>query len=308
MIYFFLWWILLVGWIQAGSFVISYAASPPAVQVQQDIVAAAQNVAQFLVLSHDINVEVSFAVLPGTILAESAPAAFCAHWNATLAPYMLVPAALYVQGTGAVNCPSAVGNIHINIAINSIYLNQFNYCPQCRPDNGAFDFVTVVMHELIHGLGMATGIDGSGVNGNAPYCAVFDCFVFGNTTFGWPSSFESPIPSTLTLPAILTSQVLYFNGTAPHSYFALYAPSVFVGGESIVHTAFPNLMYYKLSRGITWHTLNFNIVGMLQTFGYSTTNCDDADVRCGNCLLHYPCFVAHDSAAAAMDWFLTAFF
>jgi hypothetical protein len=302
------WMMMLAAYLQAASFTFSYPSTVPSVQIQQDIVAAGQNVAQFLLLTHDINVAVSFDILPGSILAESAPAAYCAHWNATYAPYMLVPAALYVQGTGAANCPSASGVIHINMMLNTVYLSQYNYCPECRPDSGLYDFITVVMHELVHGLGMTTSIDALGVNANAPFCSVFDCFIFRNSDFGWPGSFDSPIPSTILLPSVLTSAALYFNGTADDSYFALYAPSVFVAGESIAHTAFLNLMYFQLSRGITWHILNDNIVGMLSTFGYATTNCNAPDTHCGNCLLHYPCFVASTSSAEKLSAFLSFLF
>lgn len=279
------------------SFHFTFTTTPPS-HVQQDMLIAAAYIEQFMELTHTINVTVSFADLGNSILAESAPTIYCAHPDNVSFPFVMVPAALYVQLSGAANCPLADDNFHITVVINTRFLDHFDFNPFRIVFRSRYSFVTAMMHELVHGLGMDSSVSGSGVNALAPFCNVYDCYVF------FKSYITGAIaaPSTLADPAVLTSNALFFNGTYVYSYFSLYAPSVFAAGTSVVHTNFLNLMAPTLHRGENWLVLNDNIFGMLATLGYTMANCDTPDLdRCGNCLPNYPCYIT--SSANTLDWF-----
>lgn len=272
-----------------------------------DVVAALQRSVQiinyFMVLQGDINIEVFFTPLPGSILAQSSPSHFCVHPNSALYPYMLVPAALYVQLTGLSNCPLAGDNIHISVQFNSNPPTPFYFGLDGVKSTSKLDFISVAIHEFLHGLGMTSFIDSSSAdNPFSPYSSVYDWNIFYKTSVpGWPTSYSLPVGSpAITAFNYLTSNLLYFNGSFPYSYFQLYTPFIFNPGSSISHTAYVGLMYYSIAPGFFYHTLDDHLFGMLQTFGYNMVNCSTPDVnRCGNCLANYACFTYPPSSSSA---------
>lgn len=280
--------ILLKQW-ATFQFNVFYSGSPT-LEIHQAIVAATQNIQQFLNLTQDINVAISFANLPQNILAQSTPSRVCLHPDTVNFPHVLVPDALYSQLTKTPNCPYASDDIHIFTTVNNNPEFPFYYGLDGTTPSGMFDFVTVMMHEMDHGLGFSSYIDQFGGNYFAPDASIFDWYTFSGVA-GWPTSFLDPVSSpAITDLSVMTDDSLFFNGTAPFSYFQLYTPPVFVVGSSISHTAAPGLMYYRLARGVSYHVLDAYLVGMLTTFGYDTTNCDVPNTNlCGNCLHNYPC-------------------
>lgn len=108
---------------------------------------------------------------------------------------------------------------------------------------GKMDLVTVVLHEIAHGLGFTDTYDGEGSQGsvglesegvNVPF--VYDLFVESSTGQKLFSQFNSP---SVSLKNQLVSNQLFYNsplmtasgGTRPK----IFAPSTFDGGSSIAH-------------------------------------------------------------------------
>jgi hypothetical protein len=105
------------------------------------------------------------------------------------------------------------------------------------PPVGTHDLVSVVLHEIGHGLGFvdaynfengqgSVGIGGSGV----PF--VFDLAIENGTGQNLFTSFTSP---SAALGTQLTSNNLFFNSPIASSRPKLFAPGTFSGGSSIAH-------------------------------------------------------------------------
>ncbi|HSO27334.1 MAG TPA: hypothetical protein VLS48_04645 [Anaerolineales bacterium] len=105
-----------------------------------------------------------------------------------------------------------------------------------------YDFVSVVMHEFAHGLGMFDSfevISGLGVWGNNGYPFIYDRFLINGSGQALLDTtlFANPSPA---LAAQLTSNNVFFTGLAANAANAgapvkLYAPYPYSLGSSIAH-------------------------------------------------------------------------
>jgi uncharacterized repeat protein (TIGR01451 family) len=142
------------------------------------------------------------------------------------------------------------------------------------------DFVTVVLHEVCHGLGFggSMAID-SGLGywgfGMLDQPAIYDRF----TSDGSHQALLDYANGSLELAAQLTSNNVYFDGAGARAANGgsppkLFAPSVWMPGSSYAHLdeAFdgtPNaLMTYSLGRGESVHNPGPVTLGMLQDLGW----------------------------------------
>jgi hypothetical protein len=153
-----------------------------------------------------------------------------------------------------------------------------------NPPSGQFDFVTVVLHELGHGMGfigfgdVINGSEGTVRLGNPPRPSIFDTFI---ENVGNQSIISFPDPS-LVLGLQLTSGNLFCNspnaiigtgGIRPETY----APPVFDLGSSYSHwdeIVFPSgglnsLMTPFLGPGEAIHFIGDNTVGFLEDMGWT---------------------------------------
>jgi hypothetical protein len=100
---------------------------------------------------------------------------------------------------------------------------------------GAFDFESIALHELDHGLGFISSFTNTGATANAnPY--IYDRFLFRSSNAKFLTS-ESTDAARL---ADLTSGDLFFKGTAANAAnggnpVKLYAPGAFSTGSSASH-------------------------------------------------------------------------
>lgn len=110
-----------------------------------------------------------------------------------------------------------------------------------EPENirsGTFDFTTVVLHELGHGLGFVSTMGVSGQLGNygfgTPYKAVYDVFIENDMGLNLIDTtvFKR---NTQALYNELTGNALYFEKGTGADRPRLFAPSPFRQGASIVH-------------------------------------------------------------------------
>lgn len=112
------------------------------------------------------------------------------------------------------------------------------------PQAGKTDFVTVVLHEIGHGLGITKSYVVDGNNGDiseffSPYHALYDHFVENNSNENFVQNF---VPPSTELKTELTSGAVYFRSpqlekpeVGPDNRVRLYAPSTFENGSSIAH-------------------------------------------------------------------------
>jgi hypothetical protein len=129
--------------------------------------------------------------------------------------------------------------------INANFSNDFNFyfgtdgnCPV-----GKFDFVTVVLHELGHGLGFFSSTEMTGNSGtfgqsnnNVLYPYIFDAFI-QNASNQKMTTISNP---STQLGSFLVSNNLFFGGTEAqknnlNAFPKIYAPDPFDSGSSISH-------------------------------------------------------------------------
>lgn len=112
------------------------------------------------------------------------------------------------------------------------------------PQPGKTDFVTVVLHEIGHGLGITKGydvVDNNGVISSffSPLHVIYDHFLENNTE---ANLVKTIVPPSTALKAQLTSGALFFRspqlekiqGGADNRAW-VFAPDPFQGGSSIAH-------------------------------------------------------------------------
>ena len=187
---------------------------------------------QTLTSSVPIVVSATFKSLPGTTLGQAGPSEMRENFSVNAQADTLYPIAL----------ANAIAGFDLNGAdpeIEAEFDNQepwFFGTDNVVPPNRV-SFRTVVLHELGHGLGFLGSMDiSSGVGWwgdlEAPFHAwIFDRFAQrGN---GTPMlSYKSG--STL-LKSALTSNDVYFVGTATNPRARLYAPSTYSPGSTFSH-------------------------------------------------------------------------
>ncbi len=218
------------------------------------------------------------------VLANSSTTGYAPGWGIdALHPYAFYPAALAEKIFGEKLNFDLEGDIEltVNSSINW-YMGTDGKTPAL-----SYDLVTVVIHELIHGLGFFDSMNAGSVTGSygaASVPLVYDTFVENaqgrkltdTTIFDNPSS---------ELKNELTSGQLYFNGPLLNKFTSggkakLYAPSAFDAGSSISHldetsTLKENqLMTPYISRGEAIHDPGKYTLSMLGDIGWINTRID----------------------------------
>lgn len=215
------------------------------------------------------------------VLANSSTTGYAPGWGIyALQPYAFYPAALAEKIYGEKLNFDLEGDIEltVNSSINW-YMGTDGKTPAL-----SYDLVTVVIHELIHGLGFFDSMNAGSVTGyygagSVPL--VYDTFV--ENTNGQKLTdttvFDNP---SAELKNELTSGKLYFNGPLLSKYTSggkakLYAPSTFDAGSSISHldesaTLKENqLMTPYISRGEAIHDPGKYTMSILGDIGWINT-------------------------------------
>jgi hypothetical protein len=173
------------------------------------------------------------------VLAQSSSTGFAPGWGIdAFNPWAFYPAALAEHIAGKKLNRDLEGDIILNInSTSSWYFGTDGGTPVNK-----YDLVTVVMHELCHGLGFldsfsVTGAKGSYGVGLVPL--IYDTFVENGLKQQLTDTLKFVNPSS-ELKSELTGQNLFFNGPLLRYYTSgskakLYAPSTFDAGSSIAH-------------------------------------------------------------------------
>jgi len=175
-------------------------------------------------------------VLGNTVITGYAAGA----WIDALNPRAYYPVALAEKIAGVSLNPDAEGDLvlRINSTVNW-YLGTDGNIP---PNSQKFDLVTVVLHEICHGLGFfdSMNADGTiGYYGSASIPMVYDTFIEDVAGNKLTDTLQYLNYST-QLKTQLTGGKLWFNGPVLKKYTSgskakVYAPAVWDNGSSISH-------------------------------------------------------------------------
>ncbi len=153
---------------------------------------------------------------------------------------------------------------------------------------GQYDLMSVVLHEIAHGLNFSGSMDYSGGSGSwgllgSP--SIYDTFARDGTANPGSLLIDTTVysnPST-ALGNALTSDNIWFHGTnamAANSgqRIKLYAPSTWSSGSSYSHLDYATfsgtvnrLMVYAISDGVSIHNPGPIVLAMLQDLGWPTS-------------------------------------
>ncbi len=149
-----------------------------------------------------------------------------------------------------------------------------------------YDFVSVVLHEITHGLGFAGSMTvASGVGSwgfSSGYPVIYDRFTQNGSGQYLIDTALFPNPSSV-LGTQLMGQNLYFNGANANTGNGgtppkIYAPSSWAGGSSYSHLDYntfintPNaLMVYKIGTGEARHSPGPVTSGLFEDLGWTTS-------------------------------------
>ncbi|MDA8241246.1 MAG: PKD domain-containing protein [Nitrospiraceae bacterium] len=200
-------------------------------------------------------------------------------YNFSSAPFAntLYPGALVNALSGSDGAPSWP---EIAVAFNK----NFSWYFGTDGNPGAnVDFVSVVLHEICHGLGFLGSMNVSGNQGSWGWSGIpyaYDRFAVNGAGQSLINTAMFPNPSA-ALGTALTNNNVYFNGTSAvaangGSSAKLYAPAPWSPGSSYAHldydtyTSTPNaLMVYMISYGTSIHDPGPVTLGVLKDIGWS---------------------------------------
>jgi hypothetical protein len=144
-----------------------------------------------------------------------------------------------------------------------------------------YDFVSVVLHEICHGLGFISsfsvdrGLGSWGWGMDTPL--IFDRFIVDYNGNSLQNSAVYP-NNSVELKKALTSNLLNFSGPLLKAEFgetaSLYAPAIWKPGSSISHvsnsygTGSESLMTYSINYGKSIHDPGVMTVGVLEEIGW----------------------------------------
>ncbi len=272
---------------------VTYTGFTP--QAQAAFQAAVNVWASLLSSSQQIRISATFKPLSGSLLGYAGPNYFQALSDGT--NYWFYPDALADALTSSDLSP---GLSDINATFNSSFSFYFGTDGNC-PSN-QIDFMSVVLHELGHGLGFLGSGRIGGASPQAPcttdatmacfgfvsgltYPVIFDAYVKNSannataTSLTNSASYANP---SVSMKSLFTSGSLYFQSATVRSKNSgngalLYAPGTFATGSSFSHldeTAYTAasanaLMTPTLSYGETEHSLGTLGCGAFKDLGWS---------------------------------------
>ena len=169
----------------------------------------------------------------------------------------------------------------INAQFNSNF-SRWYFGTDGKTPSDRYDFVSVVLHEIAHGLGFYHTFQMAGSSGSwgfQSFPIAYDRFLAN----GAGQTLMDAFPNNSTaLGAQLTSNDIFFSGTAATKAYGsppeLYAPSVWSQGSSLAHVGegFNNtadaLMTYSLSNGEVQQNPGPLALGILKDLGWEVTS------------------------------------
>ena len=192
---------------------------------------------KYLISSQTIRIKATWSSLAAGTLAVSGATRI--YKNFTNVPYTNVwypvPLAEALAGRDL-----NAGDTDITVTVNS-NINWY-YGTDGKAQSGRYDMITIVLHEIAHGLGFSTSVELVNSDTQAQYgqsgsAYIYDTFIQDNNKIKITNTGVYGNPST-DLKNAVTSNALYFGLKNPKLATALprlYAPTSFKPGSSLSH-------------------------------------------------------------------------
>lgn len=236
-----------------------------------------------------INIHANWEVLDKNKLGHGKPSLFYRNFKGTPQANVFYPIALVEKLTGKEYNSSDEADI--SCSFNSSQAWYFG--TDGRTPSTQYDFVTAVLHEIGHGLGISgffTSEDGVSRfcnSSNSP--SIYDFYVFNSNKQRISDSKLFPCPSQ-ELTQQLTSNSLIFSYLSEgdeSEKATIYAPSTWVNGVSIYHlkntemaSGAPNeLMSAHAYKGEAIHNPGINTLQVLSEIGWNINSSIVEDVN-----------------------------
>lgn len=194
---------------------------------------------KYLISTQTIRIKATWSkTMSSTVLAETgATRIYRSSANITNLPYTNVwyptPLAEALAGKDLNS-----GDYEINVTVNGA-INWY-YGTDAKAQSGKYDMVTVLLHEIAHGLGFSSSMsvsDTQGSYGQSGSAYIFDIFMQDSKKVKLTNTGVYGNPS-VDLKTSLISNALYFglkNPTFANTLPRLYAPSPYKSGSSFSH-------------------------------------------------------------------------
>jgi len=184
-----------------------------------------------------IRVQASYVSLATGVLGSTGVAAYYHNFNATEKYNVYYPVAIAERMLGQIINPNSGYEIVMSLGKDF----KWYFGTDGNTPSDQYDFVSVVLHELTHGLGFTGFFNSSGGKGGYDggfgdgFSAIFDQYVQNSRGQNLVNTKLFANPSII-LNQQLTSNYLVFNSQLTQiSSPRLYAPSAWDGGSSIYH-------------------------------------------------------------------------
>ncbi|MFT5886484.1 MAG: hypothetical protein ACI9IP_002952 [Arcticibacterium sp.] len=183
------------------------------------------------------------------------------------------------------------GDFDINVTLNSNI--NWSFSTSGAAFSGRFDLITVVLHEIAHGLGFSSSMklindDTEGQWGQSGFPFIYDVFLLNNDEKGLTSSLDFVNPSTEIRNELISDNLFFtvsnikFSDSPPK----IFCPNPFKSGASISHldeSTYPNgtihsLMSPSIRAAEVNHVPGELILSMLNQMGWPVNNLENAQV------------------------------
>lgn len=263
----------------SSTFEVEYVNFPP--EAQEAFQIAVDIWASILESPVTIHIKAFWEPLGTGVLGAASPGDYFRNFDGAQKRNLWYPVALGEKMAG--HDLNSTSNADIEASFNSDYSSWYFGTDGATP-SGKFDFLTIVLHEIGHGLGITHAYTVVGSNGtissffkNSP--VVYESFIENNASEKLVTSFASPSPE---LREQLIGSNLFFKGPNVsaengNQNAKIYAPANYSSGSSIAHldeSTYPagdlnSLMSPQIGFAESIHNPGPIAIGILNDIGWS---------------------------------------
>ncbi len=229
-----------------------------------------------------IIISATFSPLGANVLGQAGPTQFLRNFPNAPLPNVFYPIALANSYAGT-DLNSGIDDIQAQFSSN---FSNWYYGTDGNTPAGKIDFISVVLHELCHGLGFISSMkysSGSGSWGFAGNPLVFDRFIINGSGQSLTNTAIFPNNSAALGSQLTSNNVFLSSPTSKaingNNNVKLYAPSTWLPGSSISHLDYNTyagtsnrLMVYSMSSGSSIQNPGQVTLSMFQDMGWKLSN------------------------------------